>query len=77
MFGPVLESSRLSLSLSTPQAPGGEVNNSRDGSQRDCFMMSLLGDDTISRGVMRWMVYPTPCTGLWLTVTHRGDRAYL
>jgi hypothetical protein len=54
VFGPVLESSWLSLHSSDP--PGGEVNDARVGSWRDCFGMSLLGGDVFSRGVVRGMV---------------------
>jgi hypothetical protein len=60
-----------------PEPHGGEVNGARVGSQRDCFMMSLLGDKVFSHGVIRWMVYPTPCISLLLTAAQRGDRAYL
>jgi hypothetical protein len=75
VFGPILESSRLSLYSLGPR--GDEMNDSWVGSQRDCFVMSLLGIDTFSCGVMRWMVYPNPCTGLWLTAAHQRGRAYL
>jgi hypothetical protein len=78
VFRPILESSGLSLSLSLlPGPPCGEVNDAQVGSRRDCFVMSLLGGDAFSCEVMRWMVYTTPCTGLQLTTTRRGDRAYL
>jgi hypothetical protein len=70
MFRPVLESFEISLYSSGP--PGGEVNNARVGSQRYCFVMSLLSGDAFSCGVMRWTVYPTPYTGLWLTAPGRG-----
>jgi hypothetical protein len=76
VFGTVLEYSGLSLSL-LPGAPGGEVTDAYVISQRDCLMMFLLVGDAFSRGMMRWMVYPTCCTGLRLTASHRGDRAYL
>jgi hypothetical protein len=65
----VLESSGLSLSL-FPETLCGEVNDVQVGSWRDCFVMSLCGGDVYSRGVMRWTVYPTPCTGLRLTTAH-------
>jgi hypothetical protein len=74
VFEPILESSGLSL-YSPP--PSSEVNDGWVISQRDCFMRSLLGGDAFSHGVMRWMVYPTHCTGLRLTAAHRGDSAYL
>jgi hypothetical protein len=60
-----------------PGPPSSEVNEARVGSWRDCFVMPLLGGDAFSRGVMRWMIYRTPCTGLWFTATYRGDMAYL
>jgi hypothetical protein len=41
MFEPILESSGLSLL----PPPGGEVNDARVSSQRDCFVMSSLGGD--------------------------------
>jgi hypothetical protein len=66
VFGPTLESSGLSLSL-LPGPLGDKVNDARVGSQRDCFVMSLHGCKAFSLGVMRRTVYPTPCTGLWLT----------
>jgi hypothetical protein len=70
VFGPVLESSGLSLSLSLlPGAPSGEVTDACVVSQRDCFMMFLLVGDAFSRGMMRWTVYPTCCTGLRLTAS--------
>jgi hypothetical protein len=56
VFGPVLESSRLSLSLHSLVPPSGEVNDARVGSWRDCFGMSLLGGDIFSCRVVRWMV---------------------
>jgi hypothetical protein len=68
MFGPVLESS--GPPLYSPGPPGGEVNNAQVGSWRDCFMIPLLGGDAFSRQVMRWTVYPTPCTGLRLTTAY-------
>jgi hypothetical protein len=74
VFEHVLESFGLCLN-SLP--PGGEVNDARVDSQRDCFVMSLLGGDAFSRVLMRWTAYPTPCTGLWLTATRRWDWAYL
>jgi hypothetical protein len=46
-------------------------------SWRDSFGMSLHGGDVFSRRVERWMVYPTPCIGLRLKATHRGDGPYL
>jgi hypothetical protein len=54
MFDPILESSGLSLHSQGPL--DGEVNDARAGSCRDCFGMSLLGGDVVSRGVVRWMV---------------------
>jgi hypothetical protein len=54
VFGPSLESSRLSLHSSDPL--GSEVNDAWVGSWRDCFGMSLLGGDVFSRGVVRWTV---------------------
>jgi hypothetical protein len=54
VFGPVLESSWLSLHYLDP--PGGEVNDARVGSWKDCFGMSLLGGDIFSHGVVRGMV---------------------
>jgi hypothetical protein len=54
VFGPSQESSGLSLHSSGP--PGGEVNDARVGSWRDCFEMFLLGGDVFSHGVVRWMV---------------------
>jgi hypothetical protein len=44
----------------TPRPPGGEVNDARVGSQKDCFVMPLIDDDAFSHGVMRWTVYPIP-----------------
>jgi hypothetical protein len=57
MFRPILESSRLSLSLSlySPGLHGSEVNDAQVGSWRGCFMMSWLGGDSFARGMMRWM----------------------
>jgi hypothetical protein len=55
VFGPDLESFGLSLSL-LPTPPGGEVNDARVGSWRDCFVMPLLGGDAFSCGVKRWTV---------------------
>jgi hypothetical protein len=77
VFRPVLESSGLSLSLYSPAPPGGEVNDARVGSQRDCFVISLLGGNTFSCVVIKWTVYPTTCTSLRLTAARRGARAYL
>jgi hypothetical protein len=54
VFDPILESSGLSLHSQGPL--DGEVNDARAGSCRDCFGMSLLGGDVVSRGVVRWMV---------------------
>jgi hypothetical protein len=47
-FGSVLESSRCSLCL--PSLPDDEVDNVRVSSWRDCFVVSLLGDDAFPRG---------------------------
>jgi hypothetical protein len=58
----------LSLSL-LPGAPSGEVTDACVISQRDCFMMFLLVGDAFSRGMMRWTVYPTCCTGQRLTAS--------
>jgi hypothetical protein len=46
--------------LPAPPPHGGEANDARVGSQRDCFVTSLLRGDAFSCRVMRWMVYPTP-----------------
>jgi hypothetical protein len=52
--GPILESSRLCLTI--PQAlHGSGVNGDRVGSSEGCLAMSLLGVDVFPRGVMRWM----------------------
>jgi hypothetical protein len=67
----------LSLPLYYPGPPGGEMNDAPVYSWRDCFVISLLGSDTFSCGVVRGTVYPTPCIGLRLTAICRGDRAYL
>jgi hypothetical protein len=52
VFELVLESS--GLSFYSWAHPGGEVNGVWFGSWRNCFMMSLLGDDVFPRGVVRW-----------------------
>jgi hypothetical protein len=70
MFGPILESSGNSLNSLGP--PGSQVNDARASSWGDWLVMSLLVDDAFSRGMIRWMVYPTPCTSLWLTAAQRG-----
>jgi hypothetical protein len=57
VFEPILESFGP---LPTPRPPGGEVNDARVGSQKDCFVMPLIDDDAFSHGVMRWTVYPIP-----------------
>jgi hypothetical protein len=54
VFGSVLESSRLSLSLCSSGLPGSEVNDAQVGSWRGCFVMSWLGGDFSPRGMMRW-----------------------
>jgi hypothetical protein len=58
VFGPVLESSRFSLSLSLSlcslSLPSSEVNNAQVCSWRGCFMMSWLSGDSFPRGMMRW-----------------------
>jgi hypothetical protein len=52
VFGPILESSRLPLSI--PWALHvSEVNGTRVGSWRDCLARSLLGDDVFPRGGVR------------------------
>jgi hypothetical protein len=77
VFRPILESSRLSPSLCSPGLPGSEVNIAQVSSWRGCFMMPWLGGDFFSRGMMRWIGYPIPCTGPRLIAAHRGGRAYL
>jgi hypothetical protein len=55
MSGPVLDSSGCSLLC--PGLPDDEVDNAHVGSWRDCFVVSLLSDDTFPRGGggVRWM----------------------
>jgi hypothetical protein len=55
VFGPILESSRLYLSLCSLGLPSSEVTDDQDGSWRGCFVMSSLGSKFFPRGVMRWM----------------------
>jgi hypothetical protein len=55
VFGPILESSRLSLSLCSSGFPGSEVNDVQVDSCRGCFMMSWIGSHFFQRGMMRWM----------------------
>jgi hypothetical protein len=40
--------------LCSPGLHGSEVNDAQVGSWRCCFVMSLFGDDSFLRGVMRW-----------------------
>jgi hypothetical protein len=54
VFGPILESSRLPLTVSRALHDSG-VNGARVGSWRGCLARSLLGGDVFSHGVMRWM----------------------
>jgi hypothetical protein len=54
VFEPVLESSRLPLSIPWVLL-GSEVNSAQVGSWRDCLAMSLLGGDVFPHGVVRWM----------------------
>jgi hypothetical protein len=68
VFGPIMESSRLSLSLSlslsiyiyiyiyiySPGLPGSEVNDAQVSSWRGYFVISWLGGDSFPRGMMRW-----------------------
>jgi hypothetical protein len=60
VFGAILESSRLSLSLSlySPSLPSSEVSDAQVDCWRGCFIMSWLGGDFFPRGMMRWMGYP-------------------
>jgi hypothetical protein len=54
MFEPVLESSRLPLSV--PQVlHGSEVNGAGVDLCRGFLERSLLGDDIFSRGGVRWI----------------------
>jgi hypothetical protein len=54
MFGPVLESSRLPLSV--PWAlHGSEVNGARIGSWRGSLVRSLLGNNVFPHGRVRWI----------------------
>jgi hypothetical protein len=54
VFMPILESSRLPLSV--PWAiHGSEVTGARVGSWRGCLARSLLGDDVFPRGGVRWI----------------------
>jgi hypothetical protein len=51
VFGPVLESSRLPLSI--PWAlNGSEVNGARVSSWRGCLVSFLLGDDAFPHGLV-------------------------
>jgi hypothetical protein len=53
MFGPILESSRLPLTV--PQVlHGSGVDGAWVGSSRGCLAKSLLGGDIFPHGVMRW-----------------------
>jgi hypothetical protein len=54
VFGPILESSSLSLSLYSLGLPGCEVNDAQVGSWRGCFVMSWLGGDFFPCGMMKW-----------------------
>jgi hypothetical protein len=54
VFGPVMESYGLSPHSLGP--PGSEVNDAQVDSWRDCFGISLLGDDVFSGGLVRWTV---------------------
>jgi hypothetical protein len=54
MFGPVLESSSLPVTI--PYAlHGSGVNGARVGSWRGCLVRFLLGGDVFPHGAMRWM----------------------
>jgi hypothetical protein len=51
VFGPILESSRLPLSI--PWAlNGSEVNGARVSSWRGCLVSFLLGDDAFPHGLV-------------------------
>jgi hypothetical protein len=54
MFGPILESSKLPLTVPWALHGSGE-NGAWVGSKRYCLMRSLLGGDVFPRGTMRWM----------------------
>jgi hypothetical protein len=54
VFGPILESSRFSLSL-YHGVLGSEVNVAQVGSWRCCFVMPWLGDDFLPHGMIWWM----------------------
>jgi hypothetical protein len=54
VFGPILESSRLPLTV--PQAlHASGVDDARVGSWRGCLANSLLSGDIFPRGTIRWM----------------------
>jgi hypothetical protein len=53
VFMPVLESSRLPLTVSWAHHGSGE-NGARVGSWRGCLVGSLLGGDVFARGAKRW-----------------------
>jgi hypothetical protein len=55
LFGPVLESSRLALTVPPALHRIGE-NGARVSSWRVCLVRSLLGDDVFPHGAMRWTV---------------------
>jgi hypothetical protein len=59
MFGPVLESSVLPLTV--PQAlHGSGGNNAQASSWRGCLMRTLLVGDIFPHGAMRWTGEPSP-----------------
>jgi hypothetical protein len=54
VFGPILESFRLPLTV--PRAlHGSEENGTWVGSWRGCLVRSLLSGDVFPHGAMRWM----------------------
>jgi hypothetical protein len=54
VFGPVLESSRLSPTVPRTVHNSG-VDGARVGSSGCCLARSLLGSDVFPHGGMRWM----------------------
>jgi hypothetical protein len=53
VFGPVLESSRLPLTVPQALHDSGE-DGARVGSRRGCLVRSLLDGDVFPCGAMRW-----------------------
>jgi hypothetical protein len=69
VFGPILYSSRLPLTIPWALHGSGE-NDAQVGSWKGCLVRSLHGDDFFLHGSMRWIGLPRPYTGLWCLATY-------